>query len=297
MSQSGVDNKDSKSRVLGRGLSSLFQSTANIPDAVVDSLSTLSLNQIEAHADQPRKHFDAEALAELADSIKQHGILQPLVVQKQSDNSYLLIAGERRLRAARIAGLREVPVIIRKQQADAEKLLELALIENIQREDLNPLEESRAYVHLMDTFSLSQEDVAKKVGKKRSTVANALRLLKLPIKVQNYLSEGTLTAGQVRPLISLGDPKKIVDMAEQIISGGLSARVVEQQSATIKKGKKSQQSVASLTETAQNNAIKSRLRRRFATKVDLKEKNGRGRIELHFYSKDELQRLLALMQA
>jgi ParB family chromosome partitioning protein len=252
--------------------------------------------KIQRNPQQPRKQFSPEALEELSNSVREKGILQPLLVQSRPDGNYELIAGERRMRAAALAGLRQVPVIVRNTTPGDS--LELAMIENIQREDLNPIEEAMGYANLSARFSLSQEEIAKKVGKNRSTVANALRLLKLPAKVQSYLAEGKLTSGQVRPLINLNDTTQIEKMAEEILTQGLSARSVENQAAIFKpapitsktnKLRTTQPLAPSLA------AAKDQLRRRFGTKVDLKDKNGKGSIELHFYSHEELKRLLNML--
>ncbi len=194
-------------------------------NATVDGPQTLRISEIEPKADQPRKYFDEEALQELADSISKHGLLQPIIVRESSGGFYQIIAGERRWRASKIAGLLEVPVII--MQADALKAAEIAIIENIQREDLNPYEEASAYHSLMTQYDLTQEQVAEKVGKSRSAVANAMRLLDLPDEVLEMLKTGDISAGHARALLGMKDKEAIVDTAKKILTHSLSVRDTE----------------------------------------------------------------------
>lgn len=194
-------------------------------NATVDGPQTLRISEIEPKADQPRRYFDEEALAELADSISKHGLLQPIIVRESSGGFYQIIAGERRWRASKMAGLLEVPVII--MQADALKAAEIAIIENIQREDLNPYEEATAYHSLMTQYDLTQEQVAEKVAKSRSAVANAMRLLELPEEVLEMLKTGDISAGHARALLGLKDKESIVDTAKKILTHSLSVRDTE----------------------------------------------------------------------
>ncbi|MBQ8145251.1 MAG: ParB/RepB/Spo0J family partition protein [Clostridia bacterium] len=194
-------------------------------NATVDGPQTLRISEIEPKADQPRKYFDEGALQELADSISQHGLLQPIIVRESSGGFYQIIAGERRWRASKMAGLLEVPVII--MQADALKAAEIAIIENIQREDLNPYEEASAYYSLMTQYELTQEQVAEKVGKSRSAVANAMRLLDLPEEVLEMLKTGDISAGHARALLGMKDKDAIVDTAKKILTHSLSVRDTE----------------------------------------------------------------------
>ena len=193
--------------------------------ATVDGPQTLRISEIEPKADQPRKYFDETALQELADSISKHGLLQPIIVRESSGGFYQIIAGERRWRASKMAGLLEVPVII--MQADALKAAEIAIIENIQREDLNPYEEASAYHSLMTQYDLTQEQVAEKVGKSRSAVANAMRLLDLPEEVLEMLKTGDISAGHARALLGMKDKEAIVDTAKKILTHSLSVRDTE----------------------------------------------------------------------
>ncbi|MBE6674965.1 MAG: ParB/RepB/Spo0J family partition protein [Ruminococcaceae bacterium] len=193
--------------------------------ATVNGPQTLRVSEIEPKADQPRKHFDQEALEQLADSISKHGLLQPIIVRESSGGFYQIIAGERRWRASKMAGLLEVPVII--MEADALKAAEIAIIENIQREDLNPYEEASAYQSLINQYSLTQEQVAEKVGKSRSAVANTMRLLELPDEVLEMLKTGDISAGHARALLGLKDKEMIVDTAQKILTHSLSVRDTE----------------------------------------------------------------------
>lgn len=193
--------------------------------ATVDGPQTLRVSEIEPKPDQPRKHFDEEALQQLADSISMHGLLQPIIVRESAGGFYQIIAGERRWRASKLAGLLEVPVII--MEADALKAAEIAIIENIQREDLNPYEEATAYQSLMDQYDLTQEQVAEKVGKSRSAVANTMRLLDLPDEVLEMLKTGDISAGHARALLALKDKDSIVDIAKKILTHSLTVRDTE----------------------------------------------------------------------
>ena len=210
------------------GLDSLFADNyiENVAAAsTVDGPQTLRVSEIEPKPDQPRKHFDEEALQQLADSISQHGLLQPIIVRESAGGFYQIIAGERRWRACKMAGLLEVPVII--MEADALKAAEIAIIENVQREDLNPYEEATAYRALMTQYDLTQEQVAERVGKSRSAVANTMRLLELPDEVLEMLKTGDISAGHARALLGLKDKDSIVDTAKKILTHSLSVRDTE----------------------------------------------------------------------
>lgn len=210
------------------GLDSIFADNyiENVAaSATVDGPQTLRVSEIEPKPDQPRKHFDEEALQQLADSIGKHGLLQPIIVRESAGGFYQIIAGERRWRASKMAGLLEVPVII--MEADALKAAEIAIIENIQREDLNPYEEASAYRSLMNQYDLTQEQVAEKVGKSRSAVANTMRLLDLPDEVLEMLKTGDISAGHARALLALKDKGAIVDIAKKILTHSLNVRDTE----------------------------------------------------------------------
>jgi ParB family chromosome partitioning protein len=225
-----------KRRGLGRGLDALLE----VEDAA--PRTTVSVDRLRPNRFQPRTHFDPPALAELAASIKSQGIVQPvLVTPSASDGGYIIIAGERRWRAARQAGLEEIPVVVREVASDRE-MFEMALVENLQRSDLNPIEEAEAYKRLLEEFGLKQEDVATRVGKSRSTVTNALRLLNFPPEVQDLLREGSLTAGQVRPLLALSSADDQIRWARRATQDKLTAREMEK--AVAEKAKKKRRSRA-----------------------------------------------------
>ena len=211
---------------LGKGLSSIFAD--NYTEVVAtkkDSITTVKLSQLEPKSDQPRKYFDSDALEALADSISQHGLIQPIVVRRTELGFYQIIAGERRFRASKMAGLTEVPVVV--IEADELKSAEISLIENIQREDLNPYEEAQGYYALMHDFDLTQEQVSERVGKSRSAIANTLRLLDLPEEVLEMLKTGDISAGHARALLALTDKDMIVDTAQKILIRSLSVRDTE----------------------------------------------------------------------
>lgn len=219
----GAENRMAKASGLGRGLDSIFVDNT-VEEAENTGVRTLRISLIDPKSDQPRKNFDGEALSQLADSIAANGILQPILVRETGDR-YTIIAGERRYRAARLAGLTEIPALV--LEADDESAAKYALIENLQREDLNPYEEAAAIRKLMDEFSLSQEQVASSIGRSRSAVANALRLLDLPEEAVAHLIDGTLSAGHARTLLGLIDRGQIGALAEKCVSQGLSVRELE----------------------------------------------------------------------
>lgn len=271
---------------LGKGLDALFidNSTEENGDKLVN------INDIEPNRDQPRKFFDDDALKELSDSIAMHGVIQPLLVRPLSDGGYQLIAGERRWRASRMAGLTQVPVVVR-EMTDMEAM-ELALIENLQREDLNPIEEAEGYKLLMDTYSFTQEQAAEKVGKSRPAVANALRLLVLPQAVLDMVKQGIISSGHARTLIPLSDEKLIIKLAEEISQKELSVRETERIVKTlmkpkseIVKKKKKRDPYFDECEIA----IREELGR--IAKINV-SKGNKGTLELEFFSKEDLQSIL-----
>ncbi len=313
-----IDNADGDSPhlpvmskpALGRGLGALLGGTATVsrpavpapspappPAPVADGVARvlqIPLNQLHPCPFQPRKDFDEPSLRELADSIRGQGILQPLVVRQRGDG-YELIAGERRWRAAQIAGLAEIPAIVR--EATDTGVLELALIENLQRENLNPLEEAQGYQQLMEEFQLRQEDVASKVGKSRVAVANALRLLKLPPEVQTYLRNGHLSVGHAKVILGLSSASEQKLAADRIIRDSLNVRQAEDLVATLQA-----RSATVPTTSASSRALpardihvvnlEGRLQERFGTKVSLRYRQGRGSVDIRFFSDDDLQRIL-----
>ena len=251
----------------------------------------MKISDIEPNREQPRKNFDKEALQELADSIKQFGIIQPIVVQKK-DDYYEIIAGERRWRAAKLAKLKEVPVII-KEYSDRE-VMEIALIENIQRKDLNPIEEALAYKSLIDEYSLKQEELANRVSKSRTAIANSMRLLKLTDSVQNMLINDEISMGHARALLTLEQEDLQIEAAKTIVSKGLSVRDTEKLVKSILNSKQVKLPIPS-AEAAIYDAIANKLREKMGTKVSINhKKNGKGKIEIEYYSQEELERLLEM---
>lgn len=252
----------------------------------------VSVDLLKPNPHQPRREFNEESLNELTESIKEHGIIQPVLVEKADGGFYYIIAGERRTRAARMAGLKEVPVRI--QKFSETKKLEVALIENIQREDLNPLEEAKAYYKLMELGNLNQEETARRVGKNRSTVANALRLLKLPENMQNALSAGTLSAGHARAILSVNDTVSRTKLFNRIIDEGISVREAEDIAAEMNKGKKASVKKAakpSEKRDADYVFLEQSLIEKLGTKVSLKGNFDRGSITIDYFSRDDLDRL------
>lgn len=266
---------------LGRGLTSLFDENSSDNEGAV----TLNLNDIEPNCDQPRKDFDETALSELADSIAQHGLIQPIVVKPNLDGRYSIIAGERRWRASRMAGLTEVPVVIK--EADEQTLMEIALIENLQREDLNAVEEALGYRSLIDTYGLTQEEVAKKMGKSRSAVTNALRLLALNDNELEALRRGSISAGHARALLSCDDE---ATRAKMLIAAadGASVRELEKTAADAKKAKSAAKTALQKKPTFYSEvelSLKNEMRR----KVHINPSgNGKGTLTIEFFSDDEL---------
>lgn len=269
-------------RGLGRGLDALLQEEP-------EGLKTLPVDRLTPNRMQPRASFEDDGLEELAESIRTQGVVQPLVVTPLEDGSYSIIAGERRWRAARRAGLDTVPVVVREVAGDQE-LLELALVENLQREDLNAVEEAEAYQALQERFELSQEEIAARVGKGRSTVTNSLRLLKLAGPVRDLLRDGRLTAGQARPLLTLDEDEQ-VSLAERAAREHLTARRLERLVAPPKKkSKKSPEPLEVNTAAAQE-----KLTRHLQTKVEIRRRGQRGQLRIHFHSEEELMRLYDLL--
>lgn len=286
-------------RGLGKGLDIMIPeriSETEIDDEKNVSRETLiPLHEIEPNKSQPRKKFDVGALMELAESIKQHGIIQPLLVQKK-DKYYEIIAGERRWRASRIAGLKEVPVIIKDYSP--QEIIEIALIENIQREDLNPIEEALAYQRLIKEFNLKQDELAEKVSKNRTTITNSLRLLKLDEKVQEMLINEEISSGHARALLPLEDPKLQSDTARKVIEGKLSVRDTEKLVKKIFKGKPEKEFAARDEMDLIYNSIEERLMKIIGTKVSIHRKqNNKGKIEIEYYSNDDLERIIELLDS
>ena len=269
-----------KKRGLGRGLAALLPVEA-------EAVRTVPVTQLAPNRFQPRSDFDDDALGQLTESIRAQGVLQPIVVTPADSGIYTIIAGERRWRAAQRAGLVAVPVVVREVKDDRE-LLELALVENLQRTDLNPIEEAEAYRTLAESFGLSHEEIARRVGKNRASISNALRLLRLPESVQEHLRAGRLSAGQARPLLALDDPAAIERLAERAVRDGLSARALEALSGGQGGTKKKRAQSAPEPNTA---AAAERLTQRLQTRVEIERRGGGGVIKIHYHSEEELMRL------
>jgi ParB family chromosome partitioning protein len=279
-----------KKPALGRGLSALLPGKEE--RAFSGAPRELELARIHPGRLQPRANFDAVSLSELARSIRANGIVQPIVVTPRGDGDYTIIAGERRYRAAREAGLSRVPVVVREAGNDAERL-ELALVENLQREDLNPLEAAAAYGRLREEFHLTQDQIAEKVGKDRSSVANSLRLLKLPSSVREKIGSGLLTAGHAKAIASLASADEQVGLAEEIVRRGLSVRQAEARAATIARG-----DVRGRREKRRDpftREAEEKLTRRLHAKVHLSRRRRGGAISIDFSSEEELIRLYEIL--
>jgi len=273
-------------KALGRGLSALL----GTPEPESEELREIDINRILPNAQQPRKNFDEDALNELTDSIRAHGVIQPIVVQPLPDSFFQIIAGERRWRASQRAGLLRMPAVIR--EIGAESSLEIALIENLQREDLNPIEEALAFEKLIVDLGLTQEEVANRVGKSRATITNMLRLLRLPKEVQLWIGENKLSTGHAKALLSLPEPGAILDAARKIIQGTFSVRQAEALvNRYLKSGEKKVSPGGDDALDPNVTAAIHALELALGTKVTIQETGGKGRIELHFFSFEEMNRL------
>jgi len=273
---------------LGKGLGALISSAETDNDA---GIMEIRISEIEPNRQQPRKNFDDEKLAGLAESIKQHGVVQPLIVQKEG-NSYKIVAGERRWRAARMAGLQTVPVIVR--DLTDKQIMEIALIENLQREDLNPIEEAEAYERLINEFGMTQEEVSVTVGKSRPAITNSMRLLSLDEKIKEKLVSGEISSGHARALLALNDQEFRLKVMEEVIKKQMSVRETEHlvnQLSVNKKPKKKR------VPDAEYLAIEERLREVFGTKVRIMNNKKNGKIILEYYSQDELDRIISLIES
>lgn len=276
---------------LGRGLGALLTDEQDEKD-----IKQLRLNEIDPNMDQPRKSFDDEKIQQLADSIKQHGVVQPIVVRKEK-NGYKIVAGERRWRAARLAGLDKIPVII-KEFSDQE-LMEVSLIENLQREDLNPLEEAQAYWELIRKYRMTQEQISKAIGKSRSAIANSLRLNKLDDSIKKLIFEEKLSEGHARAILSLPDLKMQLEAAKQMISKGMNVREAEQLAKTLlAKRRAKKTNLLDDDILIEIRSIEEELKSILGTKVRLKaDGSNKGKIVIEYYSDDELDRILGMLKS
>ena len=296
-----------KKKGLGKGLDSLIPDNKSMKSATSDKsaeekketevkagVQTMKINEVEPNRDQPRKNFDEDALLELSDSIKQFGVLQPLLVRKRKDY-YEIIAGERRWRAAKLAGVKEVPVI-EKEYTDQE-ILEIGLIENIQRENLNPIEEAIAYKRLLEEFNLKQDEVAERVSKSRTAVTNSMRLLKLSDKVQQMIIDDMISTGHARALLAIDDPELQYTLANKIFDEKLSVRETEKLVKEIKNPKKPKEKKV-IENAFIYQDLEEKMKGVFGTKVSIASKGkGKGKIEIEYYSDDELEHLFDMMMS
>lgn len=273
---------------LGRGLDALFADNAVEESAATNNVK-LKIMEIEPNREQPRKTFDEAALGELAQSIASHGVIQPILVTPLTDGGYQLVAGERRWRAARMAGLTEVPVVIK--ELSKEQTIEIAMVENLQREDLNPLEEALGYKYMMENLSITQDQAAQKVGKSRPAVANALRLLNLPLYVQDLVEARQISTGHARALLAFEEPEAMVEAAKLIVKQGLSVREVEKMTKEQKKAKKPH--TPKKRDTFYNE-VELALAENTSRKIKVKESSKT--IEIEFFDKDDLAALAKLLE-
>lgn len=295
-----------KRNALGRGLGALIPGAdESAPDQTAGSTDTgdhhpgarvleIDIGDLEPNTHQPRAEFDPDAVQELADSIREKGVIQPVVARRYGSR-YQLIAGERRLRAAKKAGLATVPAILLEVGSDQE-MMEISLIENVQREDLNPIEEARAYRALMETCFLTQEEVARKVGKNRSTVTNTLRLLHLSEEVRNALKDNQISMGHARALLGLADDRLQVNLCRKVIADGLSVRQVENLVKAGRTGRRNPPGPGPAGKDPQTLSLEEDLQRRFGTGVNINRRGKKGRIEIEFYTDDDLERILDLLR-
>ncbi len=296
-----------KKKGLGRGLEELFgtveiktseQTSKDSAGAVTADLENtvqyLDINKIRPNKDQPRKNFNEEKIAELADSIIEHGIIQPLLVRKVK-NGYEIVAGERRYRAARKAELKTVPCLVRELTGEQNMLL--AIIENMQREDLNAIEEAEGLSKMIEAYGLTQEQVSKAVGKSRPYIANALRLLKLPEEIRSMLVNEEISAGHARALINVEDPKKQLVLANRAKEEGLSVRILEQLAGQLTPTAKPSRKAAKKKKDPDVARVEEELKKVVGTKVNIHGRGNKGKIEIEYYSKDELERLIDLLRS
>lgn len=282
---------------LGKGLSSFFDD-ADIPSVTQteenESISELGINEIEPNKNQPRKSFDKEKIEALAKSISEQGIIQPIVVTKQSNGRYMIVAGERRWRAAKKAGLKKVPVV--KREYTPEQIAQIALIENLQREDLNPIEEAMGYSSLLEEYSLTQEAISRVTGKSRSAIANSIRLLSLDEALQKLLEEGKITSGHARALLSVENLEQRQLLAKRIIDEGLNVRQAESIAKQLQSGKKKKpKKEINSAYKIELERIEEKLSSDFGTKVKISHTPKKGKIEIEYYGNEDLERILALI--
>lgn len=277
-----------KKSALGKGLGALIPNDNSSKDE--NKTSIISLNLIKSNDEQPRKSFDNEKIAELAQSIKEHGIIQPIILNKKGDY-YIIVAGERRWRAAKFLGLKEVPAIV--MELTEKDILEVSLIENIQRQDLSPIEEAMAYKKLLSEFNLTQEELSKRVGKSRVAISNVIRLTNLSETVKQYLIDEVITEGHGRALLAIEDPEIQCEIAQKVIDEKLSVRELEKLIKYLNIEKKQKDKVREINPYYKD--VTEKLQNYFGTKVNISNKNNKGKIEIEYYSNEDLQRILEIM--
>ncbi|MBY6797934.1 ParB/RepB/Spo0J family partition protein [Clostridium botulinum] len=279
-----------KKSALGKGLGALIPEKSQENK---DSINTISINLIKPNNEQPRKNFDEEKIGYLAQSIKEHGIIQPLVLKKEG-NLYTIVAGERRWRAAKLVGIKKIPAVV--MDLDDRSVLEISLIENIQRQDLNCIEEAQAYKNLIQEFKITQDVLSIRIGKSRSAIANCMRLLALDKRVQQYLIDGVITEGHGRALLALKENELQYKLSQTIIDENLSVRETERIIKNIYKEKKNKNNTKDNEILSYYKDIKSKLESLFDTKVNLQNNKNKGKIEIEYYSEDDLQRILDILK-
>lgn len=277
---------------LGKGLDSLFEEDAEIIDE--NAIKEIKISQIEPNKNQPRKRFDKEKLVALSESIKENGLIQPIIVTKSDDNRYTIVAGERRWRAAKLAGLTAVPSIIKEYTEKT--VAEVALIENLQREDLNPIEEALGYKELSEKYFLKQEEISKIVGKSRSAIANAMRLLSLEDEIQNKIISGEISEGHARAVLSLDGFELRSFLVSQIIENGLNVRQAEVLAKQLQKGTKEKKKREPNVYDIELERIQNKLSSNLGTKVTISHGQKKGKIEIEYYGNEDLERILNLIE-
>lgn len=285
-----------KKFALGRGLDALISNNEDVKTSGSSNIGEIELSKISANPNQPRREFDPIALQELADSIAEVGIIQPITLRKINDDSYQIIAGERRFKASALAGLKTIPAYIKT--ADDENVMEMALIENIQREDLNSLEIALAYQHLIEQYELTQERLSERVGKNRTTVANYLRLLKLPATIQMALKNKEIDMGHARALLSIDNPQTQLKIFNEIISNGYSVRKVEELVKALNNGKEEKKATHNNKLPETFGVLQSHLSSFFGTKVQLScSAKGKGKISIPFNDEADLERIMEILDS
>lgn len=284
----------SKKFGLGKGLGALIPEDTSEDNLLLNGMQKIDISLIRANNTQPRKSFDEEKIMELSESIKQYGVIQPILITKDDDtHTYTIVAGERRWRAAKLAGIKEVPVIIK--ELNKKEILEISLIENIQRQDLNPIEEAKAYKNLLEDFKLTQEELSKRVGKSRTAITNCIRLLNLDERVQDYVIDGVLTEGHGRTLLAIENKELQYKISQMIIDDKLSVRETEKLIKSLNRDKEKQRNNKQINKIYYED-IKNKLEELFGTRVVLNSNNDKGKIQIEYYSEEDLQRILDILK-